>query len=220
MPESDGSLRSLPFFTGFGVEAIKRMEKAMISHSVGRGEFLFLDGEPCQGLYIVESGQIKIFKNSSEGREQVLDIVGPGAVFNEIPIFDGGANPASALAQEDSTVYIIPKETISSILPQCLETINIIRLFADRTRNLITLVADLSFLNVIGRLAKMLLDLAVVEQALMPAHRLTQDEMAARIGTVRDVLSRELRNLEKKGAIKIEGRRILIKDTDKLRSMF
>jgi CRP/FNR family transcriptional regulator len=196
------------------------MEKAMISHSVGRGEFLFLDGEPCQGLYIVESGQIKIFKNSSEGREQVLDIVGPGAVFNEIPIFDGGANPASALAQEDSTVYIIPKETISSVLPQCLETINIIRLFADRTRNLITLVADLSFLSVIGRLAKMLLDLAVVEQALMPAHRLTQDEMAARIGTVRDVLSRGLRNLEKRGAIKIEGRRILIKDTDKLRSMF
>ena len=112
MPESDGSLRSLPFFTGFGVEAIKRMEKAMISHSVDRGEFLFLDGEPCQGLYIVESGQVKIFKNSPEGREQVLDIVGPGAVFNEIPIFDGGANPASALAQEDSTVYIIPKETI------------------------------------------------------------------------------------------------------------
>ena len=150
----------------------------------------------------------------------MLDIVGPGAVFNEIPIFDGGANPASALAQEDSTVYIIPKETISSVLPQCLETINIIRLFADRTRNLITLVADLSFLSVIGRLAKMLLDLAVVEQALMPAHRLTQDEMAARIGTVRDVLSRGLRNLEKRGAIKIEGRRILIKDTDKLRSMF
>ena len=212
-------LRSLPYFSTLGAEEIKRMEKDLLECSFGKGEFLFLEGEPCQGLYAVRSGQIRIFKSSSEGREQVLLIAKPGDTFNDVPVFDGGPNPASASALEPSTVCIVPKETVLSLVADCPSALTIIRLFAARLRHLTLLVEDLSFRHVVSRLAKTLLELAVVEGGPSPVPRLTQDEMAAMVGTIRDVISRALRALEKAGAIRIEGRRILVVDPEKLRGI-
>lgn len=212
-------LRSLPYFATLGAEEIKRMEKDLLECSFGKGELLFLEGEPCQGLYAVRSGQIRIFKSSSEGREQVLLIAKPGDTFNDVPVFDGGPNPASASALEPSTVCIVPKETVLSLVADCPSALTIIRLFAARLRHLTLLVEDLSFRHVVSRLAKTLLELAVVEGGPSPVPRLTQDEMAAMVGTIRDVISRALRALEKAGAIRIEGRRILVVDPEKLRGM-
>lgn len=212
-------LRSLPYFATLGAEEIKRMEKDLLECSFGKGELLFLEDEPCQGLYAVRSGQIRIFKSSSEGREQVLLIAKPGDTFNDVPVFDGGPNPASASALEPSTVCIVPKETVLSLVADCPSALTIIRLFAARLRHLTLLVEDLSFRHVVSRLAKTLLELAVVEGGPSPVPRLTQDEMAAMVGTIRDVISRALRALEKAGAIRIEGRRILVVDPEKLRGM-
>jgi len=212
-------LRSLPYFATLGAEEIKRMEKDLLECSFGKGELLFLEDEPCQGLYAVRSGQIRIFKSSSEGREQVLLIAKPGDTFNDVPVFDGGPNPASASALEPSTVFILPKETVLSLVADCPPALTIIRLFAARLRHLTLLVEDLSFRHVVSRLAKTLLELAVVEGGPSPVPRLTQDEMAAMVGTIRDVISRALRALEKAGAIRIEGRRILVVDPEKLRGI-
>jgi CRP/FNR family transcriptional regulator len=212
-------LRSLPYFATLGAEEIKRMEKDLLECSFGKGELLFLEDEPCQGLYAVRSGQIRIFKSSSEGREQVLLIAKPGDTFNDVPVFDGGPNPASASALEPSTVCIVPKETVLSLVADCPSALTIIRLFAARLRHLTLLVEDLSFRHVVSRLAKTLLELAVVEGGPSPVPRLTQDEMAAMVGTIRDVISRALRALEKAGAIRIEGRRILVVDPEKLRGI-
>jgi len=212
-------LRSLPYFATLGAEEIKRMEKDLLECSFGKGELLFLEDEPCQGLYAVRSGQIRIFKSSSEGREQVLLIAKPGDTFNDVPVFDGGPNPASASALEPSTVCIVPKETVLSLVADCPSALTIIRLFAARLRHLTLLVEDLSFRHVVSRLAKTLLELAVVEGGPSPVPRLTQDEMAAMVGTIRDVISRALRALEKAGAIRVEGRRILVVDPEKLRGI-
>ncbi len=212
-------LRSLPYFVALGAEEIKRIEKDLLECSFGKGEILFLEGAPCQGLYAVESGQIRIFKSSPEGREQVLLIAKPGDTFNDVPVFDGGPNPASASALEPSTVFIVPKETALSLVADCPPAITIIRLFAARLRHLTLLVEDLSFRHVVSRLAKTLLELAVLEGGPSPVPRLTQDEMAAMVGTIRDVISRALRALEKAGAIRIEGRRILVVDPEKLRGI-
>lgn len=212
-------LRSLPYFAALGSEEIERIEKDLIQRSFGKGETLFLEGEPCQGLYIVESGQIRIFKNSPEGREQVLLLAKPGDTFNDVPVFDGGPNPASASALEPSTVCIVPKDTALSLVADCPAALTIIRLFAARLRHLTLLVEDLSFRHVVNRLAKALLELAVVEGGPSPVPRLTQEEMASMVGTVRDVIGRALRALEKAGAIKIEGQRILIVDSEMLKGM-
>ncbi len=212
-------LRSLPYFAALGPEQMKRIEKDLMEHSFGKREPLFFEGEPCQGLYIVKSGHIRIFKSSPDGREQVLFITKPGDTFNDVPVFDGGPNAASASALEPSTVCIVPKKTLLSLVADCPAALAVIRLLATRLRQLTLLVEDLSFRHVVSRLGKALLDLAVVEDGSSPLPRLTQDEMAAMVGTVRDMISRALRVLEKEGAIKIEGQRILVIEPKILRKI-
>ncbi len=219
MPSPADFLKSLPYFTALGAEEIARIEKDILEYSLAKGEVLFLEGEPCQGLYIVRSGQIRIFKSSLEGREQVLLIAKPGGTFNDVPVFDGGPNPASASALEPSTVLIIPKAKLLSLMADSPVALSILKMFAMRLRHLTVLVEDLSFRHVVSRLAKTLLELAVTGQEPSPVQRLTQDEMAAMVGTVRDVIGRALKTLEKAGAIKIEGQRILVVDTKKLQEM-
>ncbi len=212
-------LRSLPYFTALGAEDLRQIENEMSENSFAKGEILFLEGEPCHGLYVVKSGRVRIFKSSPEGREQVLLIARQGDSFNDVPVFDGGPNPASASALEPSTVYVIPRESLLSLVADCPAAQAIIKLLAARLRHLTTMVEDLSFRSVVSRLAKMLLDLAVVEGGPSTIPRLTQDEMATIVGSVRDVIGRALRALERMGAIKIEGQRILVIDLEKLRRM-
>ncbi len=212
-------LCSVPYFTGLSAEEIDRIGNQVLERSFAKGEVLFLEGEPCRGLYVVKSGRIRVFKSSPEGREQVLLIAGAGDSFNDVPVFDGGPNPASASALEPSTVYLIPKETLLSLIADCPAALAILNLFAARLRHLTMVVEDLSFRSVLSRLAKTLLDLAVVEGGPLPISRLTQGEMAAMVGSVRDVIGRALKALEKTGAIKIEGQRILVTDPEKLRGM-
>ncbi len=219
MASSADFLRSLPYFTSLGAEDLKRIENQVLERSFAKGEILFLEGEPCHGLYVVKSGRVRIFKSSPQGREQVLLIAGQGDSFNDVPVFDGGPNPASASALEPSTVYIVPGESLLSLVADCPAAQVIIRLFATRLRHLTMVVEDLSFHSVVSRLARMLLGLAVVEGKASPMPRLTQDEMAAIVGSVRDVIGRALRALERAGAIRIEGKRIFVEDPQKLKEM-
>ncbi len=219
MHSLDDFLRSVPYFSALGPEEIKRIAKETLEHSFAKGEILFLEGEPCRGLYVVKSGRVRIFKSSPEGREQVLLIARQGDSFNDVPVFDGSPNPASASALEPSIVYVIPKESLLSLVADCPSALAIIKLFAARLRHLTTVVEDLSFRSVVSRLAKMLLDLAAVEGGPSPMPRLTQDEMATIVGSVRDVIGRALKALERTGAIKIEGQRILVIDPEKLRGI-
>ncbi len=212
-------LGSLPYFKVLGPDEIERIANETLERSFARGEVLFLEGEPCLGLYVVKSGSVRIFKSSPGGREQVLLITRQGDSFNDVPVFDGGPNPASASALETSTVYIVPRETMLSLVADCPAARAIIELFAKRLRHLTTIVEDLSFRSVVSRLAKMLLDSAAVEDGASPLLHLTQEEMATMVGSVRDVVGRALRALERAGAIKIEGQRILVIDPEKLKEM-
>jgi len=212
-------LKTLPYFETLGTDAIEHITREVLEFSFARGEVLFLEGESCRGLYIIKSGQVRIFKTSPEGREQVLLVAKPGDSFNDVPVFDGGPNPASASALEESTIYLIPTEVALSLLTDCPIAVSILKLFAVRLRHLTMMVEDLSFRSVVGRMAKLLLDLAVVEDGPSPVRRLTQDEMAAMVGSVRDMIGRALKHIERAGAIKIEGQRIMVVAPEKLREM-
>jgi len=219
MPSSADFLRSVSYFSVLGPEEINRIARETFERSFTRGEVLFLEGEHCSGLFLVKTGRVRVFKSSPEGREQMLLIAGAGDTFNDVPVFDGGLNPASASALESSIVYIIPRQTLLSLVADCPVAQSIIELFAARLRHLTTVVENLSFRSVVSRLAKTLLDLAVAEGGQSPVPRLTQDEMATIVGSVRDVVGRALRALEKTNAIKIEGQRILVIDPEKLSEM-
>lgn len=218
MPSLTDFLVSIPYFSALSPEEIAGIAEETLERSFDKGEVLFLEGEPCQGLYVVKTGRVRIFKSSPEGREQVLLTAGAGTPFNEVPVFDGGANAASASAIEPATVYIIPIETMLSLLAGCPAAKSIIKLFAGRLRHLTGVIEDLSFRSVVSRIARLLLDLAVVQEGASPVPRLTQEEMATMVGSVRDVVGRALRTLEKSGAIKIEGQRLLVIDTEKLKT--
>ncbi|MBI2851435.1 MAG: Crp/Fnr family transcriptional regulator [Chloroflexi bacterium] len=210
-------LKGVPYFSALSPEEREKIAKDTLERSFDRGEVIFLEGEPCQGLYLVKSGRVRIFKSSPEGREQVLMTAAAGTTFNEVPVFDGGPNPASASALEQTTIYVVPTKTVNALLAGCPAAQAIIKLFAGRLRHLSSVVEDLSFRSVVSRLARLLLDSAVVQGGPSPVPRLTQEEMATMIGSVRDVVGRGLRALEKAGAIRIEGQRILVVDPEKLK---
>jgi len=212
------ALKSIPYFSNLSLAELESIRRFVFEKTADRGEVILFEGEPAESVYFVVSGAVKVFKTSAEGKEQTLSIVRPGESFNDVPIFDGGANPASARAMGPVLLYGIRKSDMKAILrdhPQI--ALNVIKVLANRVRHLVSLVEDLSFKHVIGRVARILLE--HVGGEVRPGTRLTQQEMAAMAGTAREVVGRSLKALEEQGAIKLDHHRIIITDKEALRKI-
>ena len=209
-------LRAVPYFAGLPAETLAEIRHLALGRTFGRGDVIFLEGERCEGLYVVSAGRVRVYKTSPEGREQVLAVVGPGESFNDVPVFDGGPNPASAEALDPTELYVLRRDDVRLLLREHPEfALAVIQVFAGRLRQLTGLVEDLSFKHVTGRVAKLLLT-----QASQPgAGRLTQQQMAAMAGTAREVVGRALKTLEQEGAIQIDRGRIVIVDRARLEQL-
>jgi len=210
-------LKRNPYFSGLSPAALDVIAKVTFEKKIDRGEIFLLEGEADEVLYFVASGAVKIFKTSAEGKEQILGIARPGDSFNEVAVFDGGTNLSAAQAMGPVVIYGIRKANLEAIIsdyPQVAT--NVTRVLATRVRYLVSLVEDLSFKNVIGRIAKILLQYVSGTDA---GQRLTQQEMAAMAGTVREVVGRSLKVLEQEGAIKLDHHRIIIADKEALKKM-
>ena len=187
------------------------------AHDFRKGEQIFAEGEPCQGLYIVYKGQVRVYKLSAEGREQVLRNFKAGQSFNEVAVFDGGPNPAHADATTPSTLWIISRSLILDLARTRPEmAIAIIQNLGSQLRHLVGLVEDLSLRHISARLARLLLDTAAGGP---DAQKLTQQEMAAQLGTVREMVARALKQLESRGLIEIKKGRIVIVDRQTLEKL-
>jgi len=211
-------LKSILYFSDISFAELESIRKLFFEKTADRAEMLLLEGESAANLYFVASGVVKMFKTSAEGKEQILSIVRPGESFNDVPIFDGGPNPASARAMGPVFLYGIRKNDMEAILrkhPQI--ALNVIKVLASRVRQLVSLVENLSFKHVIGRVAKILLEHVGGEMGRGP--RLTQQEMAAMAGTAREVVGRSLKALEEEGAIKLDHHRIIITDKEVLKEI-
>jgi CRP/FNR family transcriptional regulator len=213
------ALRSIPFLRGLDQGSIEQLALASRTVTVGRGEDLFLEGEPCRGMFLLLEGVVKIYRAAASGREQILAIESPGKVVAELPLLDGGAYPASCAALEDSRLLLVPRPAFEDLLqsrPQVALTM--LRVVGQRLRHLVLLVEELSLLGVPQRLGKYLLALA---ERRGPRFRLTlsNQEIANRLGTVREIVSRNLHRLEQQGVIRIDGRRIEILDEETLREI-
>jgi CRP/FNR family transcriptional regulator len=211
-------LKRIPYFSGLGLADLESIEKLVFEKSADRAETVVLEGEPAANLYFVASGVVKVFKTSAEGKEQILSIVRPGESFNDVPIFDGGPNPASARTMGPVLLYGIKRNDMEAILrnhPQI--ALNVTKVLAKRVRQLVSLVEDLSFRHVISRVARILFEHIPGETGRGP--RLTQQEMAAMAGTAREVVGRSLKALEEQGAIKLDRHRIIITDKEALRKI-
>jgi CRP/FNR family transcriptional regulator len=180
---------------------------------------VLLEGEPCEGLGFVVSGRVKVVKLSADGKEQVLRLLGPGRTFNDVPVFDGGPNPSSVQAVAPSVIGLLPKAAVQSLVDtQPKVAAAVIRVLASRLRALTVVIEDLALRGVVARVAKLLLDCARGHPALLEGpggtcqHRLTQQEIAAMTGSVREVVQRALKSLERDGAIRMERARVVVLD--------
>jgi CRP/FNR family transcriptional regulator len=211
-------IKSIPYFSGLGQAELDSIRKFIFEKKAGRGEIILFEDEPAEALYFVVSGVVKVFKTSADGKEQILQLIRPGESFNDVPVFSGGVNLASAEAMGAVVLYNIKKNDLEAVLqshPQV--ALNIIQVLSQRVKHLISLVEDLSFRHVTERVAKILLEYAGDGVSERP--RLTQQEMAAMIGTAREMVGRSLKTLEGEGTIRLDRNRIVITDKETLKEM-
>jgi CRP-like cAMP-binding protein len=211
-------LKATALLRGLPEASLAAIAAQVFEKRLERDEMVFHEGDRAGALYFVAEGVVKVFKTSAEGKEQILSLMRPGDFFNDVPLLDGGAVPASAQAMGQVSLYGIEKSQLELMLRQYPPISgNMLRMLAQRIRYLMTLVEDLSFRPVAGRVARILLENAV--GGLQPSPRLTQRDMAALAGTAREVVSRSLKFMEDEGFIEMRQHRIVIKNIAGLKEL-
>lgn len=203
-------LRGLTLFEGLDDATLADLARAARRREYQAGEVIVLEGEAQPGLYFLDTGYVKVLKGAPSGREQTLRVLEPGDTFNEISVFSRLPNPATAVALEPTTVWLLPRETLTRLMrerPSFAQSV--IEQMAERMLFLVALVTDLSLRPVTGRLARLLLE-AGPDDIMRRPRWFTQAELAARLGTVPDVVQRSLRGLEADGLITVDRTQIRI----------
>lgn len=205
-------LRAVPILRGLDSTSLTQLARSAVRRDYPPGGVIFLEGEAAPALCYVAAGWVKIVKMSPAGREQILYLWGPGEIFGGIGAFVDRPAPATAIALEAADLWILPRAALRQVFAaDPALALAVMELMASRIDELMQLVADLSLHTVTQRLARLLIERAegdVVHRRLWA----TQSEMAARVGTVPDVLNRALRSLVEEGLIEFSRHQIRILD--------
>ncbi len=212
-------LKAVPYFQGLNEDALEAVANVVIPRHYQAGELIFLEDDPEAGLHLVVEGLCKVYRISEGGREHVLVDLKPGDSCNEVPVIDGGPNPANFVAVQDSAVWVISGEALTRLRRQ-YPALNemIAKNLAMRCRQLVQRVYNLSFLSVTGRLASFLVQ-QMDERNELSRRQWTQDEIAAHLGTVREMVGRAFRELQQAELIAIDRHRIEILDGEGLEEL-
>ena len=211
-------IKMMPHFSGLSAPEYDTIRQYFHEKRVIKGEILLFEGDTADTLYFMIEGVVKVYKTSADGKEQILQIIRPGESFNDVPVFSGEVNLASAEAMSNVSVCTVKKSDMENILKEYPQVaMNVIQILSQRVVHLVSLVEDLSFRNVTGRVAKVLLEYAGDGSDDKP--RLTQQEMAAMIGTAREMVGRSLKTLEEEGSIRMERNRVIITNMEMLQAL-
>lgn len=203
-----------PFFAALDADVLDVVVRRAILRLYEKGAFIYVEGESVPGLYIVMSGTVRLFRTSEDGREQDLFHTSASESLNDASAFDGKPTIATAQAVEPTLILLISAESLAALMRDYHQiAAAVVRVIAGRLRDLARLAGDLSLRRVISRMAGALLRLAGSRAVVdLP----TRNELAAMVGTVREVATRTLRQLEEAGAIRLEGRTVSILDRAEL----
>lgn len=205
-------LSAVPYFAALDSATLEVMARAAVRREYEPGEVVFLEGDPCAGLFVVESGWVKAIKVAPNGREQVMRFAGPDEVFNDVAIMVDSPNVVSIVALEPAVVWVVPRETMLHLLDEHPGLARLVaQNLATRVLHLARLIEDLSLRTVEARLARLLLEEAKGD-SIQRKRWSTQAEMASRLGTVPDVLNRALRSLVEAGLVEVERHQIRVLD--------
>jgi CRP/FNR family cyclic AMP-dependent transcriptional regulator len=207
----------IPLFAGFDQGELESVAARAVERHFAPEDSLFWEGDRAEGLFLLVEGAVKIFKTSANGREMMLDLITAPSSIAELPLFDGGPYPASVRAVRPATTLFINKSDFYSACRQNPDLpLKILAVVGRRLRTLVSVVESITFGSVTKRLAKLLLDIA--EEQGTPRISLTHQELASRLGTVREVVSRNLARFRVQGFVGIEGREISVVDAAGLRT--
>ena len=207
-------LRNNEYFEGLDESLLRQVTEHMMLREFERGEVLFWEGDPCAGLHIIERGFVKLYRLSPQGRQYIVRVLQEGETCNEVPTFDGGTNPVNVEALETTLVWIIQADILQELLKKHPDfSQKVINNLSKNLRGLVRMVSEMAFYQVTHRLARLLSEQPPDELSGTPW---TQEQLAARLGTVREVVARSLKELERSGAIQIKKRRIAISDPNLL----
>lgn len=218
-------LEKTALFTSLSPSELQHLAARTLRKLYSDGELLFSEGEPCKGLHIIARGKVRIFKTSMSGREQVLAVNTVGESVAELPVFDGGPYPASAMAIDDTEIAFISRRDFHAY---CLEhpevALKVLSVVGSRLRRLVGIIEELSFTTIRERLISALVKLAQtggrptergIEFMLPGSHQ----ELANQLGTVRELISRNLMRLQAEGLLEVDARQIVVKDMKGLSSL-
>ena len=216
------ALRRVAYFRSLPAAELAQLARRCRQRALRRGERAFEAGDACRGLLVVAEGAVEMRQVSPRGREQVLHAEGAGATLGEAPLFDGQGYIASAVAAEPTRLVLVPRE---AVLDLCRRhpavALSMLEAMAKRVRRFAGLVEDLAFRQVTERLARHLEASSAasgvpVSPGTVVDLTLTQEQLAARLGTVRELVSRALAQLERAGAIKRSRSGVVIRDPGRL----
>jgi CRP/FNR family cyclic AMP-dependent transcriptional regulator len=217
MEPTEHALRRISLFADLSDDVLARIAHVAHARTYALGDTIIFEGDPCQAAYFIVEGHVRVYRLSPAGREQVLARLGPGQTFNTVPPFRSRAcsvNHATVEALTSITLYAVTCEDFRRLVEECAElALAILQDFAERLDHLTNLVEDLSLRTVRGRLARFLLERAETDQV---TRRWTQDEIAADLGTVRDMVGRTLRAFADVGLIRMDRQRIVLLDREGL----
>ena len=218
MPSAPEQLREISYFRGLPEADLRWLAGSVQVRHCGAREIVIREGEPCTAMYGLLAGRARIFKTSRTGRQQVLAILLARDTFNEVPVFDGGANPASVETLEPSTILTVPRETALALIGRSPHAaLTLLASFAGRLRGFAQLVETLAFDDVNRRLARFIAQLARDEGqprdgALVLHRSMTVQDIAAMVGSVREVVTRGLSHLEHEGLLQMRAAEIVVPD--------
>ncbi len=204
-------LKDIPMFRGLREDKLHALTAKAVTESIPKNVIVITEGEFTRSLYVILSGKVKVYLNDENGKELVLDAKGPGEYFGEM-VLDDGPRSASVVTVEPCQFAIISMADFREVLIEQPEiALQVITNLIRMTRGLNGNVRSLALLDVYGRVARMLLDLAVDDGGnQVIQEKLTQQEMANKVGTSREVINRILRDLATGGYIKVEDKKIII----------
>jgi CRP/FNR family transcriptional regulator len=201
-------LHQVPFLAGVSAPALERLAARCVPRTVGAGFTLFRAGDACAGVYLVLEGQVKIYRAAPDGREQTLTVEGPGRPVAELPLFDGGPYPASAVTVVPSRLAFLPRAEFEYAFRHDPDVASaVVQALGRRLRHLVQLVETIAFRDVAARLAMHLADYASRDgrsegDGVMLELDRTQEELATEIGTARESVSRAIKQLKRKGLVR------------------
>ena len=216
-------LRRAPLFASLDDEAFAALTKEITEVDLSRGATLFYEGDPGDQLYFIVSGKMKLGRTASDGRENLVAVMGPGEIFGEMALFDPSPRSTSATAVSETRLDGLKHENLRKVIQHSPEvSAQLLQALARRLRRTNENLADLVFSDVPGRVAKALLDLAdrfgrPATDGILVAHELTQEELAQLVGASRETVNKALAEFVQRGWIRLEARAVVILDLQRLK---